>query len=65
MRRRRDPAGARRWIQSFGSKADDAVAGAAIDAAGRIAIAATAIDTVHIGGSELTASGPADGMVAW
>ena len=60
-----DPAGARRWVQSFGGKADDAVAGAAIDAAGRIAIAATAVDTVHIGGSELTATGAADGMVAW
>ncbi|HEX3481743.1 MAG TPA: hypothetical protein VHT91_42315 [Kofleriaceae bacterium] len=60
-----DPAGARRWVQSFGGKADDAVAGAAIDAAGRIAIAATAIDTVHLGGSELTAAGPADGLVAW
>jgi hypothetical protein len=23
------------------------------------------VDTVHIGGSELTAAGPADGMVAW
>jgi hypothetical protein len=60
-----DPAGARRWVQSFGGKADDAVAGAAIDARGRIAVAATAVDTVHIGGSELTATGPADGMVAW
>lgn len=60
-----DPAGARRWVQSFGGKADDAVAGVAIDARGRIAIAATAVDTVHIGGSELTAAGPADGLVAW
>jgi hypothetical protein len=59
------PAGARRWVQSFGGKADDAVAGVAIDAAGRIAVAATAVDTVHIGGSELTARGPADGLVAW
>ena len=60
-----DPAGARRWVQSFGGKADDAVAGVAIDAAGRIAIAAIAVDTVHIGGSELAAAGPADGLVAW
>jgi outer membrane protein assembly factor BamB len=60
-----DPAGTRRWVQSFGGKADDAVAGVAIDAAGRIAVAATVQDTVHIGGSELTASGSADGLVAW
>jgi hypothetical protein len=60
-----DATGARRWVQCFGGKADDAIAGVAIDAAGRIAIAATAIDTVHIGGSELTATGPADGLVAW
>jgi hypothetical protein len=60
-----DPAGARRWVQSFGGKADDAVAGVAIDAAGRFAVAATAQDTVHVGPIELVAGGAADGLVAW
>lgn len=60
-----DPAGARRWVQSFGGKADDSVAGVAIDAAGRIAVAATARDTVHVGPVELVARGAADGVVAW
>jgi hypothetical protein len=60
-----DPTGARRWVQSFGGKADDAVAGVAIDAAGRIAVAATAQDVVHVGAVELTAAGSADGLVAW
>ncbi|TMQ07496.1 MAG: hypothetical protein E6J90_43380 [Deltaproteobacteria bacterium] len=60
-----DPSGARRWVQSFGGKDDDAVAGVAIDAAGRIAVAATARGTVRIAATELTASGPADGLVAW
>jgi len=60
-----DAAGARRWVQSFGGSADDAVAGVAIDARGRVAVAATARDTVHVGATELTASGTADGLVAW
>jgi hypothetical protein len=60
-----DASGARRWAQTFGGKADDAVAGVAIDARGRIAVAATARETVHVGGADLVASGPADGLVAW
>ena len=60
-----DAGGARRWAQAFGGKADDAVAGVAIDARGRIAVAATARDTVHVGGVDLVASGLADGLVAW
>lgn len=60
-----DPAGARRWLGTFGGKADDAVAGVAIDGAGRVVVAATARDTVRIGATELTASGTADGLVAW
>ena len=50
-----DPAGARRWVKTFGGKADDAIAGVAIDATGRVAVAATARDTVRIGATELTA----------
>jgi hypothetical protein len=60
-----DDAGAARWVQTFGGKADEAVAGVAIDASGRIAIAASVRDTVHVGVADLTASGPADGLVAW
>jgi len=60
-----DATGARRWAQTFGGKADDAVAGVAIDAHGRIAVAASARETVHVGGDDLVASGPADGLVAW
>ncbi|HMG52329.1 MAG TPA: hypothetical protein VK601_02580 [Kofleriaceae bacterium] len=60
-----DPAGARRWVHSFGGVADDAIAGVAIDAAGRIAVAATAQGTVHVGSVELVARGAGDGLVAW
>lgn len=57
--------GARKWSASFGGKLDDAVAGVAIDGAGRIAVAANARDTVHVGGVDLHAQGDADGVVAW
>jgi hypothetical protein len=60
-----DAAGARRWAKTFGGKADESVAGVAIDTRGRIAVAATVRDTVHVGDLDLVASGAADGMVAW
>jgi outer membrane protein assembly factor BamB len=60
-----DATGAARWAQTFGGKADEAVAGVAIDASGRIAVAASVRDTVHVGGADLVVSGPADGLVAW
>ena len=60
-----DAAGARRWVQCFGGDADDAVAGVAIDARGRVVVAATARGTVRIAGDELTARGSADGLVVW
>jgi len=60
-----DATGARRWSQTFGGQADESVAGVAIDARGRIAVAATVRDTVHVGGLDLVARGAADGMVAW
>lgn len=60
-----DAHGARRWAQTFGSKEDDAIAGVAFDARGRVVVAATVRDTVHIGAAQLVARGPADGLVAW
>lgn len=57
--------GGRVWAASFGGKLDDAVAGVAIDSAGRIAVAANARETVHVGGVDLIAQGDADGVVAW
>jgi len=57
--------GSRRWVQTFGGKADEAVAGVAIDAAGRIAVAASVRETVHIAGADHVAGGPGDGLVAW
>jgi hypothetical protein len=60
-----DATGTRRWVQGFGGAADEAVAGVAIDTAGRIAVAATVRDTVHVGGTDLVVNGAADGLVAW
>jgi outer membrane protein assembly factor BamB len=60
-----DAAGARRWAQTFGGKADESVTGVAIDARGRVAVAANVRNTVHVAGVDLVASGLADGMVAW
>lgn len=60
-----DGAGRRKWTASFGGKADDAVAGVAIDSTGRIAVAATAQQTIRREGKDLVARGPADGLVAW
>ncbi|MBL0213749.1 MAG: hypothetical protein IPQ07_07690 [Myxococcales bacterium] len=60
-----DRTGARKWAASFGGKLDDSVAGVAIDAGGRIVVAANARDTVHVGGLDLVAQGEADGLVAW
>jgi hypothetical protein len=60
-----DGGGARRWAQSFGGAEDDTVAGVAIDARGRVVVAASVRETVHVGSAELVAKGPADGMVAW
>ena len=59
------PDGARRWSATFGGKENDAIAGIAIDAAGRHIVAATARDTVDVGSSQLAVQGAADGLVAW
>ena len=60
-----DATGKARWAQSFGGQEDESIAGVAIDAQNRIAVAATVRDTVHVVGMDLTARGPADGLVAW
>lgn len=59
-----DPGGARRWSTTYGSKLDDAVAGVAFDGAGRIVVAGTARDVVHVGAQELTVKGT-QAFVAW
>jgi len=60
-----DLTGAKKWVQAFGGKADDAVAGIAIDSAGRVAVAATIRETIRLDGKDITARGDADGLVAW
>ena len=60
-----DLRGARRWAATFGGKSDDSVAGVAIDASGRVAVAANARGAVHVGNSELMSQGTSDGMVIW
>lgn len=61
-----DLAGRRRWSQTFGSpKQEDAVAGIAIDAEQRVAVAATVRGATKIGDREVTAHGDADGLVAY
>jgi outer membrane protein assembly factor BamB len=60
-----DAAGARRWAITFGGKADDSVAGVAIDTSGRVAVAANARGTMHVGSTEVHAHGAADGLVVW
>jgi hypothetical protein len=53
------------WVQSFGGAEDDAVAGVAIDDAGRVAVAATVRGSVLVNNATLVAKGAADGLVAW
>jgi outer membrane protein assembly factor BamB len=57
--------GARLWNATLGGKLDDAVAGVAIDTAGRVVIAATARGDVHVGENALTARSPSQALVAW
>lgn len=59
------PDGTRRWSATFGGKGEDAVAGVAIDGAGRVVVAATARGSVIAGGGELIVQGPADGLLVW
>ncbi|HUJ58394.1 MAG TPA: hypothetical protein VLX92_07875 [Kofleriaceae bacterium] len=60
-----DAAGARSWAATLGSKANDVVAGVAIDSRERVAVGATVRDVVHVGSADLVAQGAADGLVAW
>jgi len=54
-----------RWAATFGGPLDDAVAGVAIDARGRVVVAGTARDVVHVNGRDLRADGAGDVLVAW
>lgn len=60
-----DRAGHRVWAKAFGSAADDHVAGVAIDARGRVVVAAIVREAMRIDGAEYVARGAADGLVAW
>ncbi|MEO8701057.1 MAG: hypothetical protein ABI867_13495 [Kofleriaceae bacterium] len=58
-------AGTRVWASHFGGALDDAVAGIAIDGKGRIAVASTAREKLRINLADITAQGPADGLVTY
>jgi hypothetical protein len=60
-----DLAGRRTWSASFGGKLDDSVAGIAIDARGRIAVATIARDALRINLADVTVRGPSDGLVTF
>jgi hypothetical protein len=60
-----DGKGTRVWSTTFGGKLDDTVAGVAIDAADRVAVAANVREVFKIGTTELIARGDGDGCVAW
>jgi len=58
-----DARGHRTWSATFGGKLDDSVAGIAIDGRGRIAVAATVRDTLHVDVADISVRGPTDGLV--
>ncbi len=60
-----DGRGARRWTSTFGGRADDAVAGVAIDARGNVIVAASVHEVVHVGSTQLVTQGTGDGIVVW
>ena len=60
-----DAAGKRVWSQVFGGKLLEAVAGVAIDGAGKVVVAGSTAGEAHVGGLDLLAQGAADGFVAW
>jgi outer membrane protein assembly factor BamB len=60
-----DDSGARRWTATFGGRADDTVAGVAIDGRGNVVVAASTRDVVHVGSAQLVTQGASDGIVAW
>jgi hypothetical protein len=60
-----DGTGARRWSATFGGRADDAVAGVAIDDRGRVAVAVSGRDVIRIGSAMAVTHGASDGVVVW
>ncbi|HTL33200.1 MAG TPA: hypothetical protein VL326_08750, partial [Kofleriaceae bacterium] len=60
-----DENGARRWQQTLGGKGDEAVAGVAIDANGRVVIAGSGREVIYVGNQHLVTAGDSDGFVAW
>lgn len=60
-----DATGARKWSASFGSRADDSVAGVAIDNAGHVVVAANVREVLSLAGSALVPRGTGDGLVVW
>jgi hypothetical protein len=60
-----DASGARRWSATFGSRADDAVAGVTIDQRGEVIVAANVHEVVSLAGSALVPRGAGDGLVVW
>ena len=60
-----DGNGARQWVTTFGGKLDDAVAGVALDAAGRVVVAATARGDTHVGAHELKPQRTTQALVTW
>ncbi|HEY5946741.1 MAG TPA: hypothetical protein VIV40_14660 [Kofleriaceae bacterium] len=60
-----DGNGARRWAQTFGGRADDAVAGVTIDGRGNVVVAASVHEVVGFGAAQHVTQGPSDGLLVW
>ncbi len=60
-----DANGKRVWSQVFGGKLLESVAGVAIDAAGKVVVAANSVGELHVGGLDVIAQGAGDGIVSW
>ena len=60
-----DGNGTKLWIQTFGGRADDTVAGVAIDDRGNTIVAGSAHEVVHVGSAQLVTQGQSDGILVW
>ncbi|MBA2538851.1 MAG: hypothetical protein H0V17_04385 [Deltaproteobacteria bacterium] len=60
-----DGKGSRKWSASFGGKLDDSSSGVAIDAKGRVAVAATVRDKLKVDTADISTNGPSDGLVVF